>query len=290
MAESGAAEPRLTAAGLIAASRPFSWVNTAYVFAAGAQLGGGWNRRVLTGTLYFTLPFNLALYGLNDLFDYASDMLNPRKNSIEGAIVRPSGAHTLLTAIAATNLPFLAYLFGTSNPRAAAALAFLLFTSVAYSAPPLRWKEVPLLDAFTSATHFVTPLVFGLLYGGAGFTPWLELAAFTLWAMASQAFGAVQDIEPDRAGGIASIATFLGGRRTATFALALYAAAIALVLAASRSGGYLLVAAVLALYPLNVLPYLRRPSAEAAHRGWRRFLKLNIASGAAVTRAFYLAR
>jgi len=281
-------ETRGTLADLVKTSRPFSWINTAYVFAAGAHLGAGWSAGVLLGTFYFSFPFNLLLYGINDLFDYESDARNPRKNSIEGAVLAPKRLRALLTAIAITNLPLLALLFSTGSRASAAALAALLFTAVAYSAPPLRLKEKPVLDSFTSATHFVLPLIVGLLYGRAGFLPWPEIAAFTLWAMASQAFGAIQDIEPDRAAGIASIATAFGARRTAVFALTLYLAAAGIVLSIHRTPGYLLVGAVLLLYPANVLLALRER--EGARRGWRRFLWLNLLTGAAVTRAFYIGR
>jgi len=284
----GTADSRLSVAEILTASRPFSWVNTAYVFVAGAVIGAGWGWRALLGGLYFLLPYNLLLYGVNDIFDFESDQRNPRKNSIEGAVIRPPRFRALLVAIAITNLPLLALLFATSTPRAAAALAFLLFTSIAYSAPPLRFKEIPFLDAFTSATHFVTPLVFGLLYGRAGVFPWLEVTAFVLWAMASQAFGAIQDITPDRDAGLASIATFLGTRATAVFAVALYLLAVALLLAARQSLAYLCVAAVFLLYPAHVLWFLRAPSEAAAHRHWRFFLYLNLFAGMIITWAFIL--
>jgi len=284
----GTADRGLSLAEILIASRPFSWVNTAYVFVAGAVIGSGWSWRALLGGLYFTLPYNLLLYGVNDIYDFESDRLNPRKQSIEGAVLRPTRFRALVAAIAATNLPFLAVLFATSTPRAAVALAFLLFTAVAYSMPPLRFKEVPFLDSFTSATHFVTPLVFGLLYGRAGVFPWLEIAGFTLWAMASQAFGAVQDITPDRAAGLASIATFLGVRGTARFSLACYGAAIALLLVARQSLAYLCVAAAFALYPAHLAWFLRAPSEASAHRHWRVFLSLNLFAGMIITWAFIL--
>ena len=149
---------------------------------------------------------------------------------------------------------------------------------------------MPLLDSFTSATHFVTPLIFGVLYGRSGLFPWPEVIAFTLWAMASQAFGAIQDIAPDRAAGIASIATVFGARRTAVFSLAFYLLALAIVLLTRRTLGYWLVGAALALYPLSVLLYMLRPAGDAAHRGWRRFLWLNMLTGAAITITFISGR
>ena len=69
--------PGATLRMLLVSSRPLSWVNTAYPFAAAYLLVEG--RIDLTwiiGTLYFLIPYNLAMYGINDVFDYESDLRN----------------------------------------------------------------------------------------------------------------------------------------------------------------------------------------------------------------------
>src|SRR5699024_7110645 len=96
---------------------------------------------------------------------------------------------------------------------------------IAYSAPRLRFKEIPFLDSVTSSTHFSSPAWFGIAlalaptWAGAprvaeaavpGPDVWLVLVAFFLWGTAAQAFGAVQDIAPDREAGLGSIATVIG--------------------------------------------------------------------------------
>ena len=115
------------------------------------------------------------------------------------------------------SVPFVLVLAGwglaTGNWVSLAVLAVSLFAVVAYSWAGLRFKERPFLDAATSATHFVSPAVYGLALAGATPTPALAalLGAFFLWGMASQMFGAVQDVVPDREGGLGSVATVLGG-------------------------------------------------------------------------------
>ena len=107
------------------------------------------------------------------------------------------------------------WLGGTGHPWSWVVLAVSLFAVFAYSVPGLRFKERPVLDSITSSTHFVSPAVYGLAVAGAVPTPQLValLAAFFCWGMASHAFGAVQDVVPDREAGIASIATAFGARR-----------------------------------------------------------------------------
>ena len=35
--------------------------------------------------LWLTLPFNLLIYGVNDVFDQETDAKNPRKGTLQGA-------------------------------------------------------------------------------------------------------------------------------------------------------------------------------------------------------------
>ncbi len=64
---------------VLASSRPVSWVNTAYPFGAAYLLaGGGVDLAFVVGVVYFLVPYNLLMYGLNDVFDYESDVRNPR--------------------------------------------------------------------------------------------------------------------------------------------------------------------------------------------------------------------
>src|SRR5699024_11424043 len=91
-----------------AASRPVSWINTAFPFAAAQILiTREFTWVTVVGTLYFLIPYNVALYGINDVFDYASVRLNPRKGGVEGALVSPNLHRPLALTAALTNAPFL---------------------------------------------------------------------------------------------------------------------------------------------------------------------------------------
>lgn len=271
---------------LVATSRPVSWVNTAYPFAAAyVMTTGRVDLDLVVGTLFFLFPYNLAMYGINDVFDYESDLRNPRKGGVEGALVDRSEHRMVLTGSVLVALPFLAYLFAAGGPAAALVLLVSLFAVVAYSLKGLRFKEVPFLDSATSATHFVSPAVHGLVLAGAGWsTGTVALcAAFFLWSMASQAFGAVQDVQADREGGLASIATVLGARPTVLAAGAFYLVAGLLLLLVPWPGP---LAALLVLpYLANLVPFrsITDADCERANRGWRRFLWLNYLTGFLVT-------
>lgn len=267
---------------LLLTSRPLSWINTAYGFAAALLLTTGRvDAALIVGTVFFLIPYNLAMYGINDVFDYASDLANPRKGGAEGAVLAPARHRATLIAALAASLPFVVALVVLGDPASWVVLAVSLFAVVAYSAPPFRFKEVPFLDSVTSSVHFVSPLVYGLTLARAALTPELVflLLAFFAWGVASHAFGAVQDVVPDREGGIASVATVLGARWTVRFALVMWILAGALMLFTSWPGpcGAVLVVPYIAV----VWPYRSVSDARSAdaNRGWRRFLALNYLCG-----------
>ena len=271
---------------LFVSSRPLSWINTAFPFAAAYFITTGRIDVVfVVGTLYFLVPYNLAMYGINDVFDYESDLRNPRKGGVEGALLdRRMHRPTLIAALVA-NVPFLVFLVVVGSPLSWLVLAISVFAVVAYSAPGLRFKERPFHDSLTSSTHFVSPAVYGLVLAGAAFTPqlWLLLGAFFLWGIASHAFGAVQDVVADREADIASIATVIGARATVRLSVLAYLAAGILLLFTSWPGP---LAAILALpYAISCAPYwnVADADAESANRAWRRFLALNFATGFLVT-------
>lgn len=271
---------------LFVSSRPLSWINTAFPFAAAYLLTTGRiDAAFIIGTLYFLIPYNLAMYGINDVFDYESDLRNPRKGGVEGALLDPSIHRTTLWAAVITNVPFLVALVALGSPLSWLVLAVSVFAVIAYSAKGLRFKEKPVLDSITSSTHFVSPAVYGLVLAGAVFTPalWLILISFFLWGMASHAFGAVQDVIADREGGLASIATVIGARATTRLAVAAYALAGLLLLGTEWPGPLALLAAVPYVVIVARFWMITDETAETANRGWRRFLLLNFVAGAIVT-------
>jgi 4-hydroxybenzoate polyprenyltransferase len=271
---------------LVIASRPVSWINTAYPFAAAYLLVTRHvDATLIVGALFFLIPYNLAMYGINDVFDYESDLRNPRKGGAHGAVLDRRMHRITLWAAGVACAPFAIYLLFAGSPASWAVLAVSLFFVVFYSAPPLRLKEVPFADSVTSSIHFFSPAVYGLVLAGATWTAQLGaiVFAFALWGVASHAFGAVQDVVADRDAGIASIATVRGARWTVWFALSCYVAAGVVMLFTAWPGP---------LAALLVLPYLAAvwpfrsiadDTAALATRGWRRFLWINQLAGFGVT-------
>ncbi len=268
---------------LFKVSRPISWVNTAYPFAVGYLLLGGHIDAVfIIGSLFFLIPYNILMYGINDVFDYESDIRNPRKGSIEGAVESKKFHPFIIKASLISTIPFVVVLAFFIPWYALLTLIGVLFFVVAYSIKGLRFKEIPFVDSITSSIHFVGPLVVALALFGFPGVAWPFVAAFFLWGMASHAFGAVQDVIPDRQGKLASIATVLGARTTVGLSFVFYLLS-SLILA--QMGNNLFVAIIGLLYVFNVLPYLSVTDKTSAttNSGWRRFIWINYLVGAMIS-------
>lgn len=268
-------------------SRPISWINTAYPFGLAYWLATGDTGLTLwIGALFFLIPYNLLMYGINDVFDYESDLRNPRKGGIEGALLDPKWHAITVKAAIWSCIPFVVYLTVIGTSSSTSWLYLTLFAVIAYSAKGLRFKEKPFLDSITSSLHFVGPVIFGLSLAEVNLgQPQILIAiiAFFLWGVASHAFGAVQDVLADREGGIDSIATVIGARATVRVALAAYVFAASLLLGLNQPYSFAALAAI--PYLVILLPFwnITDETCARANAGWKKFIWLNFIAGAVVT-------
>jgi 4-hydroxybenzoate polyprenyltransferase len=272
---------------LVVSSRPISWVNTAFPFAVAYFLGSGnIDVTLVVGAFFFLIPYNLLMYGVNDVFDYESDLTNPRKGGLEGALLEPKYHAATLWISTSLAAPFVIYLLAVGSVFSGALLLLVIFSVVAYSAKYLRFKEIPVLDSFTSALHFIGPMLFGLALAGTslmGEVVMMATIAFFLWGMASHAFGAVQDIRADKEANIASMATFFGARLSVKLAFGAYLLAALMLLGLPGRFQFAALAALPYLFVTAREFRITDETCETANRGWKRFIWLNFFAGAIIS-------
>lgn len=208
-------------ARLLLVSRPALWINTLGVGVVGLWLAGQlwtWDPRILALLLWLTWPYNLLIYGLNDLSDRAEDALSARKGGWQGARLLRGEVGPLPWAILVLNLPFALY-FAYAYPLGAAGvllLGALLFAL--YSLPPVRLKGRAPLDSLVNVAYALPLIVPALLLGAR--PPLGVLAALMAWAVGKHAFDAAQDKAADAAAGVRTVAVWLGVRGAAIWSLA----------------------------------------------------------------------
>ena len=194
---------------LLYISRPVLWINTVGPATVGMWLAGDlWSWGALPIILWLTLPFNLLIYGVNDVFDQETDAQNPRKGTLEGARIEISEVRPIALGVALSNVPFLVYFAFFVPPSAVAWMLLYALLFVGYSVPPARFKARPFLDSLSNAAY-AFPLVFLPLALGKG-PVWPAAVGLMAWSAAKHTFDAVQDVNEDRMVGITTTAVRLG--------------------------------------------------------------------------------
>lgn len=180
--------------------------------------------------IFFLYPANIYIYGINDIYDYETDLLNPKKVSYE-SLVLPSERKFLFTHIALVSIPFFIYAFYIGIPLyiLITFLSFFFFAGF-YSAPPIRAKGRAFFDSIFSAGHYVATGLFSYLltlYLTGNSVSWVPtivcVTAALFWAISMHAYSAVPDIQADRDAKLSTIAISLGKNKTIILCAILYA-------------------------------------------------------------------
>ena len=242
-------------------SRPVLWINTVGPATVGMWLAGSlWDWEALPILLWLTLPFNLLIYGVNDVFDQETDAKNPRKGTLEGARIAPAEVSLITRAVVLLNLPFLLYFLPVLPVGATLWMALYALVFVGYSAPPARFKARPFLDSLSNAAY-AFPLVFVPL-ALVEAPLWPAAVGLMAWSAAKHTFDAVQDVEEDRAAGIRTTAVRLGPSGVVLWSGSLWA--ISTLCFALVNLPVALVNAAIAGYLLYSL--YRNPTPQTGHR------------------------
>ena len=193
-------------------SRPRFWLYTAGTFLVGFTFGinslGDFNSEFFLWFLYFLIPANLLIYGINDLADEKIDILNAKKEGKE-IVVDNSNRNTVKYSFYVSLIISIIALFFTRDLISFFILALFIFLGIFYSLPPLRFKTRVFLD-FISNAFYVLPAVFGFYLISQSLPSFIFILAGFLWAFSMHLFSAVVDIQADRKAKIQTSATFLG--------------------------------------------------------------------------------
>ncbi len=237
------------------------WINTVGPATVGVWLAGDlWSWGALPILLWLTLPFNLLIYGVNDVFDQETDAKNPRKGTLEGARIDPEEVRLIALGVVLLNVPFLLYFVPFLPVAATLWMALYALIFVGYSAPPARFKARPYLDSLSNAAY-AFPLVFVPLALGEA-PVWSAAVGLMAWSAAKHTFDAVQDIDEDRDAGIATTAVRLGPRGVVLWSGSLWA--LSTLCFALVNLPVALVNAAIAGYLLYALS--RNPVPQTGHR------------------------
>ncbi len=177
--------------------------------------------------LYFFLPANIFIYGVNDYWDEDTDKLNKKKDERELRVTDRDKRRLIWILWATVGVSAVLMVFQDNVER----ILFLMFLSLSYfySARPLRFKAIPILD-FSSNMLYIMPGIFAYYLAGGQLPPLLLVLAGYFHIAAMHLFSAVPDIECDKRAGISTTAVVLGERRSLMLVAAFWSIFSALVI------------------------------------------------------------
>jgi 4-hydroxybenzoate polyprenyltransferase len=215
----------MSIAKLFRISRPRFWIYLLGPYLIGSILAFEPTQLILQwqfwlGFVYFTFPANLLIYGVNDIFDYETDKLNPKKIEYE-TLVTPKERIRLWLFILATNTPFIFALYLINSLTSMGILGFL-FLGIQYSSIPIRAKSRPFLDSLFNILYIFPSIIGYSLFSLSLNLDYRLLISAGLWTMAMHTYSAIPDIEADRASQTPTIATVLGSKLTLIYCFICY--------------------------------------------------------------------
>ncbi|KAG8770239.1 hypothetical protein FRC12_004418 [Ceratobasidium sp. 428] len=229
---------------LIISSRPVGWLLGTALYIIGIihsgvipdSIGGLGISIAQIVTLGF--PICIVAVSVNDVYDYPSDLKNPRKSpmSVEGTLLPPAH-HTFVKRAAVVSSIGIIVVSTFPYWHASSAETWQILTPTTsttalvtlgwmYSAPPFRLKEVPILDSFSNG--LIIWLTWFIGYSSSYVLTEtrlsfrdipLEVYMLSIVVTGMHALAAAADIDADTSAGYRTVGTLLGRRACAIYTM-----------------------------------------------------------------------
>ncbi|RJS48265.1 MAG: prenyltransferase [Methanobacterium sp.] len=212
--------------------------------------------------IYFFLPANIFIYGVNDYWDQDTDLLNPKKDEKEHRLQKKERKKLLLLIYFVTGISLILMFFQNWGER----LIFSGFLALSYfySAPPLRFKEKPFLD-FSSNYLYVMPGLFAYYLVSGALPSWLILIGAYCHVSAMHIFSAIPDIEYDLKSGIRTTPVAIGKKAALILTSFFWVMLSGIVI---YLAGFNILSFLVLLYPLFPISLLLIPSLKIERLYW----------------------
>lgn len=243
------------------------WIYTGGTYVVGYALGANYYSDFLRPEyyiylLYFFLPANIFIYGVNDYWDQETDELNPKKDEKEHRLKKKERSQLLFIIYLITGLSIILLLFQNWGERLI--FSSFLFLSYFYSSPPLRFKEKPFLD-FSSNYLYIIPGLFAYYLLQRVLPPGIILLGAYFHISAMHIFSAIPDMEYDLKSGIRTTPVFIGKKPALILSSFFWILLSIIVINLSH---YHLLSFLVLIYPAIPLILLLFPKFKIEHTYW----------------------
>lgn len=203
---------------LLKVSRPAGWGFIPIVILAGITF---YTNKVpalaIVQMLYFSIPYSIFLYGINDINDYESDVKNPNKNSIYGAMVSKEDFLLIRKWVNFTGIGTVLVSMLTMNFYNITASLLVVAFGYYYSVNPVRIKTKPPWDSISNAFLYILfPFAIGQSYTNYPLAIPREIVFLSIVIIGLHAVGSLRDYAYDKKVGDETFATKYGKRISAS--------------------------------------------------------------------------
>ncbi len=205
---------------LLSVSRPIIWISGPLIILAGiVYSGGNITPMAFLQMVLLTFPAGVITFGINDVYDYKSDKMNPRKKHIEGIKLKPKYHKFVLNSALFSSILLLSISLWTKNITNIIGVSGLLFFSYIYSAPPIRLKKRPPLDSFSNGAIVLSVFLIGFSYGKTLYQIDNKILFSALCVAGFHTFTTVLDYKYDKKAKDMTFAVKFGKRTALMFSL-----------------------------------------------------------------------
>jgi len=199
---------------LLRISRPLFWPIPPIIFAVALKVSGGsFTTDSLTQLFLLTLPYCFILFGINAVYDFKTDSANTNKKLFFRGLLLPQQYHqTTLHISFALAIAIIASAVATTNIENIVAAVLLLVLSYIYSAPPIRLKVHPPLDALSNGAAFMAIWFMGASYAVSLSEVPLVIYALAFGVVAAHLHSTSWDVSADRQSDTKTFSTVYGAR------------------------------------------------------------------------------
>lgn len=198
---------------LLFTSRPALWWTIGLVFTAGAiASSAAFDTTFFLFLFLLMVPGCFVLFGLNDVYDYDSDKQNARKDSLAGAALEPKYHDLVLQVSAGISVFMFLILLSTRDVFTITTGLILAFLAYAYSVPPLRFSEVPVLDALSNAGLILCTILLGFSLSGSFFEVPTQIYVLGVVVVGMHSFFSLMDYSADKAASKNTLMILIGKR------------------------------------------------------------------------------
>lgn len=202
---------------IITISRPRFWLYLAGTYLVGVSFAINniyelQNINFLIHFIFFLIPANIFLYGINDISDEDTDKFNDKKGNYEHKLQTHEKKGLKLLVIVSL---LLGIVFAFFQEHIKGQLLFTIFLALSffYSSPPLRFKAKPILDSASNILYGL-PGIIGYFQFTNTLPPIEIIVAIFCWTFAMHLFSAIPDIQADKQANLLTTAILFGKRKS----------------------------------------------------------------------------